>query len=94
MKPVLSLENLNYSDIARKTGVTVGYVSRIYRGMRVPSAKTLRVLARERGVSMDVLMRKLEAVRKERAVDDARSREQKRLGIVVSTVQVTVGRIE
>lgn len=51
---------LNYSEIAKRTKLSVSHVSRVYRGKRKPSVRVLQVLARDRGIDIITLLRELE----------------------------------
>ena len=59
----------SYGQIARETGLSVSFVSRVMRGERRPSVDSLSLLARTLGVSTDTLLCRLEKVRKGRDGD-------------------------
>ena len=50
-----ALKTLNYTEIARKTGTTVGYVSLLFRGKRRAKMETMGKIATAVGVSVEDL---------------------------------------
>ncbi len=50
-----ALKTLNYSEIARKSGTTAGFISMLFRGHRRPKMETARKVAKAIGVSLDEL---------------------------------------
>jgi transcriptional regulator with XRE-family HTH domain len=55
----MPLPLLNYSEIAKRTKLSVSHVSRVYRGKRQPSIRVLELLARDRGIDIVALWREL-----------------------------------
>jgi transcriptional regulator with XRE-family HTH domain len=55
----MPLPLLNYSEIAKRTKLSVSRVSRVYRGKRRPSIRVLELLARDRGIDIIALWREL-----------------------------------
>lgn len=56
MLTIQSITDQRVSDIARVTGYSVSHVSRVLRGERSPSAKSLVAIARALGISTDELL--------------------------------------
>jgi transcriptional regulator with XRE-family HTH domain len=50
-----ALEGLSYSEIARETGTTTGYISLLFRGQRSARSETLAKIAKVLKVSLDDL---------------------------------------
>lgn len=50
---------MNYSEIARRTGLSVSHVSRVMRKERKPSLGTMFKMAQVMGLSANQMMRKL-----------------------------------
>lgn len=44
---------VNRSKLARETGLTTSFVSRVLNGERTPSLKSVRLLARAMGITVD-----------------------------------------
>lgn len=44
--------NLNLSDVARGTGISVSHVSRIFNGLRTPSLDVAETIAKYLGVGL------------------------------------------
>lgn len=61
MKIPLDLDRLNYSELSRKTGLSLSYISLVFRGRRRPStdasAAIAKALSKIKGfpISMDAL---------------------------------------
>jgi transcriptional regulator with XRE-family HTH domain len=55
----MPLPLLNYSEIAKRTRLSVSHVSRVYRGKRQPSMRVLELLAGDRGIDLITLWREL-----------------------------------
>lgn len=54
------MKEVNFCNISKHTGLSVSYVSRVLRGIRQnPSIKSMELIARELGVSIDYLRRKI-----------------------------------
>ena len=51
----VALKITNYSEIARKSGTTPGFISMLFRGHRRPKMETARKVAKAMGVSLDEL---------------------------------------
>jgi transcriptional regulator with XRE-family HTH domain len=49
------LKTLNYSEIARKSGTTPGFISMLFRGQRRAKVETLSRIAKVLGVTLDDL---------------------------------------
>ena len=49
----------SYTEIAKATGLSVSHVSRVMRGIRSPSVRTLSLIALKAGVPMSELIRRL-----------------------------------
>lgn len=60
-----SLSRMSYSEIARKSGVTFGFCSLLFRGYRSAKVDTLERIAGALGVSMAELHAYLKAVPKQ-----------------------------
>jgi transcriptional regulator with XRE-family HTH domain len=56
---------LGYSEIARRTGTTPGFISLLFRGRRHAKAETLSRIAQALGVSMDELHTHLSKISKD-----------------------------
>ena len=73
----LDLSNVNYSEIARQTGLSLSYVSLVFRGMRRPSmdaaVKICKALSEATGdlVTMETLHQALapERLKQKKAVN-------------------------
>ncbi len=56
----MPLNKTNYSEVAKKTGLSLSYVSRICRGVRKnPSAQTLMLMAKAMGLTVEELAAKV-----------------------------------
>lgn len=56
----------SYGQIARDTGLSVSFISRVFRGERGVSTSSLVAIAKSLGITTDRLVRKLKRIRKER----------------------------
>ncbi len=56
--------NLNLSDVARGTGISVSHVSRIFSGLRTPSLDVAETIAKYLGVDLSVFTKFLGTVKK------------------------------
>lgn len=55
-----AIRDVNFCRIAKGTGLSVSYVSRILRGIRInPSIKSMELIAREMGITIDYLRRRI-----------------------------------
>lgn len=55
-----ALNNVNFCRIAKNTGLSVSYVSRVMRGIRInPSIKSMELIAREMGITIDYLRKRI-----------------------------------
>lgn len=64
----------NYSKLARETGLSVSHVSRVMRGLRTPSVRTLLLLSKALGLPIDKMLTMLELNKEKRnEVDKAES---------------------
>ena len=50
-----ALKTVSYSEVARRTGTTPGYVSLLFRGLRRAKMETLGKMAKALGVSVEDL---------------------------------------
>ncbi len=55
------MKTRTYTEIARKTGLSVSHVSRVVRGVRSPSLRSLSLIAGAMGVPMSVLIKRMGA---------------------------------
>jgi transcriptional regulator with XRE-family HTH domain len=67
-----ALKRLSYSEIARRTKTTAGYISLLFRGERSARVETLHRVATALGVSMDELYDHLRRGRDQEASPDYR----------------------
>lgn len=56
--------NLNLSDVARGTGISVSHVSRIFSGLRTPSLDVAEAIAKYLGVGLNDFTKFLATVKK------------------------------
>ena len=67
---------MTYSEISRRTGLSVSHVSRVMRGIRRPSLNAATWIAWEMGMSVDKFLRLY--LRKNRAVKRRKPLHHKR----------------
>lgn len=56
--------NLNLSDVARGTGISVSHVSRIFNGLRTPSLDVAETIAKYLGVGLTEFTKYLGTLKK------------------------------
>lgn len=56
---LIPLNSINYSEIARKSNLSISFISRIMRGERTPSLRSSISISEAMGISMDQLVRLL-----------------------------------
>jgi len=54
----------SYSEISRKTGVSVSHISRVMRGIRMPSLNVASKIALALGINISTLLYRIEDARK------------------------------
>ncbi len=64
VRTMADFANLNLSDVARGTGISVSHVSRIFSGLRTPSLDVAETIAKYLGVDLSVFTKFLGTVKK------------------------------
>lgn len=49
----------SYSEISRKTGISISHISRVLRKKRKPSWRVLKLLSKEMGIPVEKFIKKL-----------------------------------
>jgi transcriptional regulator with XRE-family HTH domain len=64
VRTMADFANLNLSDVARGTGISVSHVSRIFNGLRTPSLDVAETIAKYLGVGLTEFTKFLATVKK------------------------------
>lgn len=64
VRTMADFNNLNLSDVARGTGISVSHVSRIFNGLRTPSLDVAETIAKYLGVGLTEFTKYLGTLKK------------------------------
>jgi hypothetical protein len=75
-KPVTIWNGVSLTQIQKKTGLTLSYLSRVFMGRKVPTIKTLNTIAAAVGISPGILLEALNGLRPTKALKRSHRRRR------------------